>query len=157
TDAQTGPPRLLREARIAAMIAGSWFVPIHGYLFTRAAVEILGGWNATLSSQEDDEYLLRAALASIDFARAPDALVYYGQHVGERRATPGKTGEPALQGLQSRMCADLTIREGVYEQLRITGRVRQYQHAFERWEERLRHRYDPVLRSAQVNSPLLDW
>ena len=129
-DERVEPPRRFREERLAAMIAGTWFVPIHGYLFTRAAVEAIGGWSAALSSQEDDDYLLRAAMAPIRFLRAPDASVYYCQHAGVRRATPGKPGESLIEGMEKRLFADLAIREAVYERLLAEGRAMKYRYAF---------------------------
>jgi len=152
-----GPPDLSADERLAAMIAGTWFVPIHGYLFTRAAVERIGGWNTALTSQEDDDYLLRAALAAIDFRPAPASRVYYCQHAGVRRATPGKPGESVQRGLEKRLYADLAIRESVYEHLRGTGQAQKYRHAFGMWRERLRDRYHTVMGSTRPKSRLLDW
>lgn len=156
-DGLTAPPGLPHDERVAAMIAGTWFVPLHGYLLTRAAVEAIGGWNAILPSQEDDEYFLRAAMASVEFVRAPQALVYYCQHLGKRRATPGQPGESVRHGLQKRLFADLAIREGIYERLRATGQLMQYRPAFHRWEERLRQRYAEVLHAAKLQRPILEW
>lgn len=151
------PPRLNREDRLAAMIAGSWFVPIHGYLFTLAAVDLVGGWSAALSSQEDDEYLLRAAMAPVSFVSVPEALVYYCQHSGVRRATPGKPGESVLEGTEKRMFADLIIREAVFERLQEDGLVSKYRHALRRWGTRFRERYQAVPGITQLSSPLLEW
>ena len=156
-DDRVEPPSLQREDCIAAMIGGRWFVPIHGYLFTRAAVEMIGGWSTVLSSQEDDEYLLRAAMTPIRFVRAPEALVYYCQHEGVRRATPGKPGESVLQGLKKRLSADLAIREAVYERLQAKGHAMTFRHAFQCWELRLRNRYQSILDNRPVDSPLLEW
>jgi len=151
------PPRLNRDDRLAAMIGGSWFVPIHGYLFTRAAVDLMGGWSAVLSSQEDDEYLLRAAMAPVSFVGVPEALVYYCQHSGVRRATPGKPGESVLRGKEKRMFADLIIRETVFERLQEDGLVSKYRPALRRWETRFRERYQAVPGITQLSSPLLEW
>lgn len=136
------PCRCSSEQVLAAMIAGQWFVPVHGYLFTRAAVSRMGAWDPSLSSQEDDEFLFRAALAGVEFIPAPPALVYYRQHDGVRRATPGKPGETVLQGLRKRLRDDLAIRERVFAQLRAPERFRA---AFHEWHQRLLERYEPLL------------
>lgn len=146
------PPR-----RLAAMIAGHWFVPVHGYLFTRRAVERMGPWNALLTSQEDDEWLLRAALAGLDFHPAPRALVHYRQHGGVRRATPGKPGEAVEEGLRKRLRDDLAIREAVAHTLRARGSLERYRLAFAAWQRRWQARYGELLDSEAVVSPLLDW
>ncbi len=150
------PPRLGRAERLAAMIGGAWFVPVHGYLFTREAVHAIGGWNTALTSQEDDEYLLRAAALPIEFVRAPAALVYYCQHAGVRRATPGKPGESVTKGREKRLYADLAIREAAYARLRNAGLAGKYRHAFQAWQARLYERYGDFL-DEPPPSALLDW
>lgn len=151
-------PRSLHSREVLrSMIQGAWFVPIHGYLFTRTALEEMGAWNPVLTSQEDDEFLLRAALAGISFCAAPKATVYYRQHYGVRRATPGKPGESVTEGLKKRMIADVMIRESVFEALRETGGVEPYRADFLLWQMRLRQRYSSVLSDFSLQSVLLDW
>jgi len=151
-------PRSLHSKEVLrSMIQGSWFVPIHGYLFTRAALEKIGSWNPVLTSQEDDEFLLRAALAGVCFLPAPDATVYYRQHDGVRRATPGKPGESVAKGLKKRMIADLTIRESVFETLGQSSPIERYRIAFLFWQMRFRKRYSSVLSAFGPQSVLLDW
>lgn len=145
------------DGPLAAMIAGSWFVPIHGYLFNRAALAATGSWDAGYSSQEDDEFLLRAALADVAFMPAPAARVYYRQHDGVRRATPGKPGETVEQGRRKRMLDDLFIREHVAARLRADGRLDAQRDAFERWLDRFRNRYGDLLPELKISSPLLTW
>lgn len=143
--------------RLAAMIAGTWFVPVHGYLLTRRAVERMGPWNTRLASQEDDEWLLRAALAGVDFHPAPRALVHYRQHGGVRRATPGRPGEAVEEGLRQRLRDDLAIREAVGRTLRARGSLERYRASFEAWQRRWRARYGELLDLEAPVSPLLDW
>lgn len=131
--------------RLAAMVAGHWFVPVHGYLFTRAALAAIGPWEPALSSQEDDEFLLRAALRGVDFVAAPRALVLYRQHPGVRRATPGRPGESVAEGLRKRLRDDLAIRERVFRELRGRGMAVRFRAAFEAWRRRLAERYAPLL------------
>ncbi|WP_416392160.1 glycosyltransferase family 2 protein [Alloalcanivorax xenomutans] len=145
------------QETLRAMIQGTWFVPIHGYLFTRAALEQIGSWNPVLTSQEDDEFLLRAAMAKIPLRAAPEARVFYCQHAGPRRATPGKPGEQLLQGLEKRMYADLAIRESVFEALNQQDNVEPYGIAFALWQMRLRKRYSAVLHKLSPQSELLEW
>jgi glycosyltransferase involved in cell wall biosynthesis len=143
---------------LAAMIAGYWFVPVHGYLFTRDAVARMGRWDSVLSSQEDDEFLLRAPLADVAFIPAPEALVYYRQHDGVRRATPGKPGETLLQGLRKRLHDDLAIRESVFRALQAHGTAELYRAAFHEWHARLVERYERLLPEVEADSsPLLSW
>src|SRR5690606_3326006 len=104
-----------------------------------------------------DDYLLRAAMAPIRFLRAPDASVYYCQHAGVRRATPGKPGESLIQGMEKRLFADLAIREAVYERLLAEGRAMKYRYAFKRWQRRLRDRYRAILDTAPLGGPLFAW
>lgn len=144
--------------RLAAMIAGHWFVPIHGYLFSREALACMGPWDASLSSQEDDEWLLRAVLQGVDFVPAPTAMVYYRQHDGLRRATPGKPGESVLQGLRKRLRDDLAIREGVSRELRARRALEPYRAAFQEWQCRLGERYGGLLEELEVGAwTLLTW
>lgn len=144
--------------RLAAMIAGHWFVPIHGYLFTREAVACMGPWDASLSSQEDDEWLLRAVLQGVDFVPAPAAMVYYRQHDGLRRATPGRPGESVLQGLRKRLLDDLAIRERVSRELRARRALEPYRAAFQEWQRRLRERYGAQLEELEEGAwTLLTW
>lgn len=153
----TVPSELSPEATLAAMIEGAWFVPIHGYLFKRAATDRIGPWNPALTSQEDDEYLLRAALSYVPFKAAPGATVYYCQHEGVRRATPGKPGESLAQGLKKRMSADLAIRESAFEVLYERGQLAAYRTAFLRWRARLRDRYASIGLETEAQSELLSW
>lgn len=146
------PPR-----RLAAMIAGRWFVPVHGYLFTRRAVQRMGPWNVLLTSQEDDEWLLRAALAGIHFRPAPRALVLYRQHGGVRRASPAKPGEALETGLRKRLRDDLAIREAVAQALLARGSLERYRSAFVAWQRRWRLRYGELLAGEALVSPLLEW
>lgn len=139
------PPESTFAERLAAMIAGHWFVPIHGYLFTREAVSRMGPWDPALGSQEDDDYLFRAALEGVRFVPAPAALVHYRQHNGVRRATPGKPGQTVLAGLRQRLQDDLTIRERVFGQLCARRAEERYRAAFQAWQQRLLTRYGPLL------------
>lgn len=151
------PLELSTREVLSAMIQGTWFVPIHGYLFTRRAIDLIGPWNPILTSQEDDEFLLRAALAGIAFLPAPDARVYYCQHAGARRATPGKPGETVSQGIKKRMYADLAIRESVFETLAEKGELDRFHIAFSVWHARLRKRYLSCLVQHNRESRLLNW
>jgi len=151
-------PRCMEpDEMLRSMIQGSWFVPIHGYLFTRSALEQIGPWNPVLTSQEDDEFLLRAAIAGIPLRPASDARVYYCRHDGARRATPGKPGETVDQGLEKRMFADLAIRESVFETLGQRQDMEQYRIAFSLWQMRLRKRYSTALSRLNPQSELLEW
>lgn len=152
------PSRYAAAQRLSAMIAGHWFVPIHGYLFRREAVARMGPWDASLSSQEDDEWLLRAALAGVDFVPAPAALVYYRQHDGVRRATPGKPGEKPAQGLRKRLHDDLSIRERVAGELRARRALEPHRAAFQEWQQRLGERYGELLEELEEGAwSLLSW
>lgn len=135
------PARARPSQCLADMIAGQWFVPVHGYLFTREAVARMGDWDPVLGSQEDDDYLFRAVLRGVDFVPAPAALVYYRAHDGVRRATPGKPGESVQEGLRQRLLDDLTIRERVFRELRARGVHERLRAAFEAWHRRLCERY----------------
>lgn len=152
------PSRQSPAERLAAMIAGHWFVPVHGYLFTRAAVARMGSWDPSLASQEDDELLLRAALRGVEFLPAPAALVYYRQHNGVRRATPGKPGETVMQGLRKRLLDDLAIRERAAQALHDQGAIERYRAAFLQWQHRLVERYGALLQELDDGaSALLSW
>lgn len=151
------PKNLDADGRLRAMIQGTWFVPIHGYLFTRSALEQIGPWNPVLTSQEDDEFLLRAAMARVPMHPAPKAKVYYCQHTGPRRATPGKPGETEAQGLERRMYADLAIRELAFESLSQKEDIENYRISFGLWQMRLRKRYLPYLHKLNPPSELLQW
>ncbi|WP_397473818.1 glycosyltransferase family 2 protein [Pusillimonas sp.] len=151
------PEAVGAEDALRTMIQGTWFVPIHGYLFTRSALEHIGPWNPVLTSQEDDEFLLRAAMAQIPLYPAPRAKVYYCQHAGPRRACPGQPGEAVLQGLKKRMYADLAIRESAFETLSQYSDMEPYRIPFALWQMRLRKRYSPVLHKLEPQSELLEW
>lgn len=143
---------------LAAMIAGHWFVPVHGYLFTREALQRMGPWDPSYSSQEDDEFLFRAALQGVAFIPAPASLVYYRQHNGVRRATPGKPGETVAEGLRKRLYDDLNIRERVARELAARGLREHYRAAFHDWHRRLVERYGKLLHELEEEAwSLLDW
>jgi glycosyltransferase involved in cell wall biosynthesis len=143
---------------LAAMIAGQWFVPIHGYLFTRAASARMGAWDPALGSQEDDEFLFRAALRGVGFIAAPAALVYYRQHDGVRRATPGKPGETVREGLRQRLHDDLVMRESVFRELQSRAAEEDQRAAFQAWHQRLVERYAELLPELEEEAwTVLDW
>lgn len=151
------PPRSHPEL-LARMISGSWFVPIHGNLFTREALRRVGPWNAQLTSQEDDEYMLRAILQDVSFVSAPRARVYYRQHTGTRRSQPGATGSWDEQGQTQRLKSDLAIRTLAYRTLAARGELSTYREAFVAWHRRLRERYRPLLDKCDLGAhPLLAW
>lgn len=148
------------QEAIHAMIAGRWFVPIHGYLFPREVLEQVGEWDSSLTSQEDDDYLLRSAMAGFDFAAAPDAEVYYCQHNGVRRATPGKPGETLHEGMAKRMYADLAIRQMAFDQLKAAqGETALYRliPAFSAWRDRFLERYGDIIPSDNLGGSLPEW
>jgi len=154
------PPHLDAKERLSSMIAGGWFVPIHGYLFTRAAIRRIGPWNSSLSSQEDDELLLRAALVGVPFSRAPKAMTYYRQHDGTRRATPGKPNESQRQGRLNRLYCDMKIRKYAYRELRRLGGLEAHRAAFLSWQRRLAERYGDLFESSGMkmkSNALLNW
>lgn len=152
------PSRARPAQSLADMIAGHWFVPVHGYLFTRAAVMRMGEWDASFSSQEDDEYFFRAVLRGVELLPAPQALVYYRQHGGVRRATPGKPGETVLQGLRKRLRDDLAIRDRVFRDLCARGVHERLRAAFVAWYRRLQERYEPLLAEVEeAEWAVLSW
>ena len=156
-DAFVAPPRMGPHRALCSMIAGGWFVPIHGYLFNRDALRRAGAWNPLLTSQEDDDFLLAAAMNGVVFYPCDEALVYYRQHGGVRRATPGKPDETVLQGRGKRLRADLAIRESVFLKLRARGLLDAYRPAFVSWRKRLQARYGDLLADGMPQSPLLRW
>lgn len=143
TDDQLHLPAPIRSRRalLESMIAGNWFVPIHGNLFTRRALERIGPWNGKLTSQEDDEFILRAILQDVSFVPAPGARVYYRQHVGIRRSQPGKAGEWEERGQTRRLHDDLAIRRLAQRTLAERGLLLPYRSAFGEWYRRLLARY----------------
>ncbi|MFC3283732.1 glycosyltransferase family 2 protein [Litchfieldella rifensis] len=140
------------------MIRGTWFVPIHGHLFTRQAVERIGEWNPLLPSQEDDEFILRAMLQDASFVPAPQARVFYRQHVGIRRSHPGIAGSWDERGQTQRLQADLAIRELAFRELGQRGQLAQFQDAFAGWYRRLLARYRPLLDKVDLSgNDLIQW
>lgn len=138
--------------RLGMMIRGDWFVPVHGYLFSRAALERIGLWCTHLTSQEDDEFLLRAALADVRFVSAPQALIYYCHHDRERRSVPGGPAKESVEkGTVARLFADLAIREQVFQELRLRGGAQRYREDFTAWQARLCSRYAPQMRGADFS------
>ncbi|RBI82791.1 hypothetical protein DRV85_18045 [Rhodosalinus halophilus] len=120
----------------AAMIAGEWFVPLHGYLFRRAALEAAGRWDHRLRSQEDDALLLSAALSGARFHAAPRALVFYRQHAGPRRSAGA---------CDLRLEDDVAIRLSAWRRLQREGRLERFSAAFGAWHRRLMARYGELL------------
>jgi len=151
------PVSMSRHRRLRAMLAGRWFVPLHGYLFTRPALDLIGPWNPALTSQEDDEFLLRAALADVTFKCVPKARVYYCHHHGFRRSVPGKPGETATQGTISRMYDDLHIRETLFATLKKGGNINDYRASFWLWQQRFQQRYAQLKRDPRLSSDFLNW
>jgi len=124
------------EQAAAAMIAGEWFVPLHGYLFRRAALEAAGRWDGKLRSQEDDALLLSAALSGTRFRAAPRALVFYRQHGGPRRSAGAS---------DARLDDDVAIRLSARRRLQREGRLERFASAFGAWHRRLMARYGELL------------
>ena len=144
--------------RLGMMIRGSWFVPIHGYLFSREALARMGQWDSTLSSQEDDAYLLQAALKHVRFVPAADAVVHYRHHEWERRSVPESEQCSESQGKMARLFADLAIRESVFHSLQVRSQARLYRRDFEAWLGRLRRRYGVLLAAANLaDSAVMRW
>lgn len=146
-----------RRQRLQLMIAGQWFVPVHGYLFTRRALQRIGDWNAVLTSQEDDEFVLRGSMAGVSFSAVPAARVYYYHHDGARRSVPGKPGETVEQGQLHRMQDDLAIRESAFAKLRKHGSMESYRTDFGLWHKRFKKRYGHLPATHRCPSRLLDW
>ncbi|MCC5860068.1 MAG: glycosyltransferase family 2 protein [Ectothiorhodospiraceae bacterium] len=146
------------DTLLAEMIRGTWFVPIHGNVFTRRALERIGPWNAQLTSQEDDEFILRAMLAGVAFVPAPGALVYYRQHIGVRRSQPGAPGHWNETGQTRRLHADLAIREMAFRALQEDDDPERFRVAFAGWYQRLLKRYRPILEKVDLSgNTLIQW
>ncbi len=144
-----------QRALLEEMIGGSWFVPIHGNLFTRQALERIGPWNAKLTSQEDDEFILRAILQDVSFFPAPGARVFYRQHVGVRRSQPGAWN---AQGQARRLYDDLAIRQLAFDTLAARQELPRYHSAFVDWYRRLQERYRPLLEKTDLDRyAVLTW
>jgi len=89
---RTGPDEV--EARQTAPVPASsdllemhlvdWFCPCHSYLWPRAVIEALGGWDETLAADQDADLVFRAILGGVRFAYCPDSWVDYVQHPGPR-------------------------------------------------------------------------
>lgn len=152
------PPRKSSHALVSALIRGTWFVPTHGYLFNRRALEQAGLWDGELPSQEDDEFTLRASLCGVSFLPAERAMVFYRQHGGLRRSRPGRPGQPDERGRLRRLEADLRIREQAYRVLHDEGRLNAYATAFAAWYRRLVSRYGAWLRRPEYAvHPVILW
>lgn len=50
---------------LAAHLAG-WYCPPHAYLWTRAAVRRVGGWDESLVADQDGDYMLRALASGLE-------------------------------------------------------------------------------------------
>src|SRR5690554_1752545 len=152
------PARKSQHALVSALIRGTWFVPIHGYLFNRRALKRIGLWDVELPSQEDDELTLRAGLRGVSFLPAERAMVYYRQHDGLRRSRPGLPGRPDERGQLRRLEADLRIREQAYHRLHDQGQLNAYATAFAAWHRRLVSRYGTWLRRPEYAvHPVILW
>jgi len=75
------------QADLLAMHLRGWFIPPNGYLWPRAVVESLGGWDETLHADKDADFAMRAILAGFPFVYCPGSWVDYVQHAGLRAST----------------------------------------------------------------------
>lgn len=158
TSREVSPPTALSYDEIlSSMIGGSWFIPIHGYLFNRQAIEILGPWDTNLTSQEDDDYLLDAAYKGVKFLPSDMAVVFYRQHSGTRRATPGTPDETVSAGRKKRLVADIAIREKIFRKLKTADLHTRFYPSFRVWFKRLQERYHDLLPMHPLSGEMFKW
>jgi glycosyltransferase involved in cell wall biosynthesis len=54
-----------------------YFLAVHCFLWPRAAVVALGGWDESLSNNQDGDLYIRALLNRVQFCFVPESMVYY--------------------------------------------------------------------------------
>ena len=141
------PPYDTRNALIEKLVDGRWNAPIHAHLFSRAALDRIGSWNTSLSTQEEDDMLLRAAAQAVGFIAAPKARVW----------SCNTDHLPDAHDAATRMKDDIAIRENAARALTSRGAVQNYQPAFGDWYRRLVERYGDAAGQIEKPSPLLLW
>jgi glycosyltransferase involved in cell wall biosynthesis len=104
---------------ISQSLRGLYFTP-HSVLWPRSLVSALGPWDETLTSNQDGDYFLRAALSGVEVVFVPDAWAYYrAPEVGQ--VTVG-TDKRSRHSLASRVA----VLEKLMATLEHQGRLGQY-------------------------------
>ena len=151
TGERTAPPAYdNRKVLLEKLVDGRWFVPMSGYLFTRAAIAKVGEWNTKIRYRCEDELLIRAAVQAVGFIAAPAALVYQRDH----------DTHPAEQSnLHQRIRDNIQARERAARELTMRGAIQTYQPAFNSWYRGLVERYGNALDETLADKPsaLIKW
>ncbi len=132
-------PRRPWHDDIAAWLTG-WYHPPCSVLWSRSGYEAAGGWDPTMSVNDDGEMMLRALIAGVPLIRSGGGIGYYRRQPSGMMSLSGHNW--SAEGLQAR----LRVLEKVETQLRETGRAGQYSAA-------LAEAYDIIARACQSGIP----
>ena len=132
-------PRRPWHDDIAAWLTG-WYHPPCSVLWSRSAYEVAGGWDTTMSVNDDGEMMMRALIAGVPLIRSDGGLGYYRRQPSGMMSLSGHNW--SADGLEAR----LRVLEKVETQLREAGRNRQY-------SAPLAEAYDIIARACQSDIP----
>ena len=85
---QQEAPQESEDSMLRGYLSGRWYLPLHGYLFSRAAVVAVGPWDETLLRGQDADYMIRCLLSGSRFVYVPGSEVLYRRHPGEHIGHP---------------------------------------------------------------------
>ncbi len=119
------------DSMLRGYLAGSWFVPLHAYLFVRRAVLDVGPWSFDLVVEDDTDYLIRMLLNGCKFLYVPEGLVFYRRHFGTHVSSLRREGL-----LLKQMQATTRVRENAFAILEDRGLAAMYGNEFRAWFER---------------------
>jgi len=97
-------------------LGGTWFLPVHAFLFRRRLVDRVGPWDSGLFYEDDAEYLLRVLADGARLGYAHRCVVDYCRHSGPQVSRTWEGNAPAQSQPQSiafreRICAGLSAEQ----------------------------------------------
>lgn len=136
------PPRRPGQDDLSAWLTG-WYHPPCSMLWSRAGYDAAGGWDPSMTVNDDGDLVMRALAVGVPLVRAAGGLGYYRRLPGGRVSLSGQGWSP--DGLRAR----LRVLERVETRLREAGRDRRH-------AAPLAEAYREVARACAGESPLLD-
>lgn len=110
------------EDPLREWLEGRW-VPTCSLLWTRTAYEEVGGWDESLTLNDDGDIAMRALAGGAALLRATGGEGYYRAHGGERASLSASTFR------EDRLRSGMRVLEKLADQLRDAGRLPAYAEA----------------------------
>jgi O-antigen biosynthesis protein len=108
-----------REDPLHAWLHGAWIATC-SLLWSRAAWERSGGWDETLSQNEDGDIAMRALARGVPVVRADGGLGLYRDHGGDRLTVSSDIFS------ERRVRSQVTVMDNLRAELEASGRLDRY-------------------------------